>query len=467
MASGPGTRRWQSEFLSGSFAACVLLLATARCTCEPVDLDSALFACTADSDCAGGFGCSSDGLCATGPQVMADGGPDGCVPSSASAVEEVCHGGVDEDCDGAADCEDPDCEALACSEDGAFACRAGGCECAVTDFELDPGPNAGDSVVPFNGGLAWLMGGDNGDIRYGECTGGCESPVTSVLEVPNYPKQRPALKRGGEGLIAGWRRGNREFAFAECASDCLDGGFSRVALAGLESGPMPVDVAATGTHRALIAMDQSKRVLWVECAGQCDDPAQWSSRVLSNAEPRGVAALMWEEDGEVRRMAAFGDPLRLRSCSGDCAAASAWTPTLTLDSDSLEPELHRTDAGHVAIFARSETLKKLFAYLCEAGKDCAAPQSWIPVLAGSFPGNTRRFNASVTPDGRFAFATSVPAGLLAGVQTQGGFATTTLPLCDGGIAEGWEPDGFVDSQGRWTLLYHSKDDRSRLYLPRP
>lgn len=473
MVSRPRTRRWQSDLLSAGVVAWALLLCAVRCTCEPVDLTGAPFACGSDSDCIEGFVCGAESLCTppvgapdagTGPDA-GDAGDAGCVPTS--ATEQVCFGGIDEDCDGMSDCGDPDCEDQLCSTGGAFACSAGGCVCAVNDVEIATGSNAGGNVVRFDGRLSWIIGGESGDILYGECEGNCEAPSTRVLESPSYPRQRPSMKLGGTGLIAAWRRGNGVLGFAECAGGCMDSGFERVGIGGLQIGAMPVHVAAEGNRRAIVAMDQTGRVLWVECPGQCDTAAQWSSQVLSPAgAPKGLAALLWQEDGGTGRMTAFGGPLRARSCTGACAAASAWSPALTLDSDSFQPELRRTDSGRVALFARSEALKKLFAFGCAAGSDCSIPQSWAPAVAWSFPADTRDYHSSVTPDGGLAFVTSVPAHLVAGVETNGAFVTAPLPLCDGGTVSGYEPAGFVDARGRWTVLYHSRSGGTRLYLPR-
>ena len=465
--------------VSGGFTRAAWLLSSAvalcasGCACEPVDLTGARFACTEDTDCLQGFACGADGFCAdtsaTADAGSGDGGATdgGCVASEAS--EHACHNGVDDDCDGQADCEDPDCEGLVCAAGGALACQSGTCGCGVKEVLIAQGAHAGGTVLPFEGRLAWLYGGEDGGIFYGECEGACDTLQTQMLDAPAYPRQRPMLKRGGNGLIAAWRRTGGGIGFGECAGSCLDGGFETAVLPGFNLGPMPPDVAAAGTARAIIAMDANDRPIWVECDSGCDDPSRWTSRVLSSAgKPRGLAAAMWElEDGGIQRLAAYGNPLVTRTCAGNCAAASAWSSPLTLDSDSFQPELQRNDAGRIALFARSDALKRLFAFICEAGSDCGVPQAWSPVVAWSFPAETRDFNASVTPDGRFAFTTSSLTTLFTGEETATGFTSAEARLCDGGTFVVREPGGFLDARGRWTILHHSDQHGTRLYLPYP
>jgi hypothetical protein len=88
-----------------------------------------------DNDCDGKIDCLDTGscrgrTCGAGATCASDGG---CVCSgnggAPQAVETSCGDGADNDCDGLADCKDPDCAAQSCGGPGAT-CASGSCSCS-------------------------------------------------------------------------------------------------------------------------------------------------------------------------------------------------------------------------------------------------------------------------------------------------------------------------------------------------
>lgn len=102
-------------------------------------------------DCLG-VTCGANGPCAAG-ECVSCGGPSGtCAPAAVelvppglaercpppactptAAIETRCADGIDDDCNGAIDCEDEVCENIPCERPG-FACQAGECQCRQTEI---------------------------------------------------------------------------------------------------------------------------------------------------------------------------------------------------------------------------------------------------------------------------------------------------------------------------------------------
>ncbi|PJB42858.1 MAG: hypothetical protein CO108_11050 [Deltaproteobacteria bacterium CG_4_9_14_3_um_filter_63_12] len=114
------------ERLVGLFASIALVaLALAGCVenekREPPPTDFDALSC---SDFANGNQCV-DGQTVCMPEDE---------PSLAETVESSCSDGFDNDCDGLADCDDPDCDLAACAENG-FTCSVGVCSCSAEGDE--------------------------------------------------------------------------------------------------------------------------------------------------------------------------------------------------------------------------------------------------------------------------------------------------------------------------------------------
>lgn len=440
----------------------------ARCSCEGFGLDDVTFACTTDGDCAAGFVCDpSIGICSVSPaQPQADGGT--CNPTEADEV--TCGDQRDNDCDGRIDCEDPSCENRSCAENGALACRSGGCACAIAEVELDRDTAGAGSVLMLEDRLRFLYAGGDGGVFYGECEGACDAPSIIPLGGFGGAVFRPMVQAVGSRLIASWVNAGGALGYAECEGNCLDGGFRTATVTGVSASASSMEVVGHGSVRAMAVVSRNGQGVWVECSSGCDQPtATWSQVVLaSGTQTRGAAAAMWEQDGVLHRRAAFGDPLLTTSCSGAaCSSAMSWTTNLVLDSDAFQPELQVTPEGRTAVFARNEALKKLTVFVCAEAPGCHAPQAWHPVVAFAYPTGSREYDSSTTPDGRFAFVTFGGGDELAvGEEVAGRFSAAAVPLCDGGSVVARRPAGFPDHLGRWSMLYHH-DRITRLYLPRP
>src|SRR3954470_5548620 len=108
---------------AGLLIALAVLVTVAACTCQGID--DLEFACAVSGDCVSGYECVDNVCRRSSPDAGEDAGPDaGCVASP-----EICDDGLDEDCDQLIDCQDPDCDGLACAT-GAMACVGGQCLCS-------------------------------------------------------------------------------------------------------------------------------------------------------------------------------------------------------------------------------------------------------------------------------------------------------------------------------------------------
>ena len=124
---------------------CLALLFIAACSARPVvEAGDAGAADAGLSNPCDGVTCAATAFCLEGTCVLierpevdagseADAGtaPFDAVPGCATSTERNCTDGTDDDCDGLTDCADPDCEDLACADDGKTCsrdvCLAGVC----------------------------------------------------------------------------------------------------------------------------------------------------------------------------------------------------------------------------------------------------------------------------------------------------------------------------------------------------
>lgn len=118
--------------------ACALVLGLGCSVGAPVD--ALRFVCADDQGCADGWVCWQ-GVCArpeeavpdTLPGDAEDAGVDASVPTKCpadgptEAAESTCGDGVDNDCDGAVDCADPDCAEQRCGTIASAVCCGGYC----------------------------------------------------------------------------------------------------------------------------------------------------------------------------------------------------------------------------------------------------------------------------------------------------------------------------------------------------
>ncbi|HEY6878493.1 MAG TPA: hypothetical protein VI299_10770 [Polyangiales bacterium] len=94
--------------------------------------------------------------------------PEVCKPTTTSQTESTCGDGKDDDCDGFADCLDPDCEAKTCGSAG-FSCTAGGC--------LQPGD--GLPALPRIDNIRVTQRGDTAIVEF--------EPVANARDYRIYP----------------------------------------------------------------------------------------------------------------------------------------------------------------------------------------------------------------------------------------------------------------------------------------
>lgn len=102
--------------------------------------------------------------------VNADGNDDnGCECEQIGTNETECGDGVDNDCDGAVDCADSDCEGISCGENGMI-CASGSCVCSRGE---PPETECGDGVDNDCDGLVDCADSDCSDRSCGEATDLC------------------------------------------------------------------------------------------------------------------------------------------------------------------------------------------------------------------------------------------------------------------------------------------------------
>ncbi len=178
-------------------------------TCnDGVDNDcDALVDCLDTASCRGrscggpGAACDSDGGCA----CSGNGG-------APEAVEQSCGDGADNDCDGLADCKDPDCAGASCGGPGATCSSGGNCRCS------------GNGGTPQNPETSCSDGFDN------DCDGfaDCKDPSCSGI--------------GGCGRESNCRNGNDDDGdgLVDCAdADCFHRLCDSAQPAAICCGPYP------------------------------------------------------------------------------------------------------------------------------------------------------------------------------------------------------------------------------------
>lgn len=104
----------------------LLSLPLFACHVGGTPVEALRYACTSDQDCAEGWRCDEVECVRTEEPVAAR---DAGHRTPTCAASEVCDNGVDDDCDGVADCQESQCADAACGPQGQR-CSAGFCVCA-------------------------------------------------------------------------------------------------------------------------------------------------------------------------------------------------------------------------------------------------------------------------------------------------------------------------------------------------
>ena len=424
--------------------------------------------CNGQIDCADpscmGQACGTGRACQNGGCVCSPPGGNG------QAAETLCADGVDNDCDGLIDCQDPGCLGLECGTNTiCLTTQPASCGCPLVSNSMGLGGGGRSSIVELANTPRVLLHvstnfSTSGQLVYTECTANClasnsqwSSPVP-FDDTPGGSQIRPSLRALGSGLASFRRSGglNSPAVYSECAGPTCrtpgDWSSANIDIASGSAGAMDLN---TGGLRAVVYERPDAGAEYAECTGNCLQAGSWS-KVGFPVDPLGASVVVSATGSTVMRRAfVFGTAapahMLYGECTANCGSAASWS-TLSIDQGAI-PDLVLDRQGLPRVFFNPGGSGAGGASVARCTvRPCTSLSNWVtvPVVpAGVYA------SAFVAPDGRTGVATSATSGsLVIATENAAGTAYDVEPQndCSGQTLVLQYPSLYLEPGDRFRLV---------------